>query len=208
MDIRKSVKFFLNLFCSTPIIGDFIYIKLHVYRSMPLKAFTQYLACKMGFSPVYWYRDRTCLISGTKKIYVGKNSFVGRPCSYLQGAGGIYIGNYVQLGPNVGVISANHDIYDQRVSVKKPIRIGDYSWIGMGSIVLPGVELGPRTIVGANSVVTKSFPEGYCVIAGNPAKLIKKLNEDEFVKYKTNREFYGFIPDKRFEKQRKKWLDI
>ena len=48
----------------------------------------------------------------------------------------------------------------------------------MNSMILPGVELGPRTVVGAGSVVTKSFPEGDCVIAGNPAKIIKKLGTE------------------------------
>ena len=46
----------------------------------------------------------------------------------------------------------------------------------MNSVVLPGVKLGDHTVVGAGSIVTKSFPEGYCVIAGNPAKMIKKIN--------------------------------
>lgn len=45
----------------------------------------------------------------------------------------------------------------------------------MNSILLPGVELGPHTIVGAGSVATKSFPEGNCITVGNPAKIIKKL---------------------------------
>ena len=45
----------------------------------------------------------------------------------------------------------------------------------MNSVILPGVTVGTRTIVGAGSVVTKSFPEGNCVVAGNPAKKIKDL---------------------------------
>lgn len=50
--------------------------------------------------------------------------------------------------------------------------------MGMNSMILPGVVLGPHTVVGAGSVVTKSFPNGYCVIAGVPAKLVKTIDCD------------------------------
>lgn len=53
--------------------------------------------------------------------------------------------------------------------------IGDKCWIGMNAMVLPGVVLSKGTIFGAGSVVTKSFEQGNCVIAGNPAKIIKTL---------------------------------
>lgn len=58
----------------------------------------------------------------------------------------------------------------------KKVVIGDKSWIGMNSLILPGVILGSNTIVGGGSVVTKSFPQGHCVIAGNPAKLLKVVD--------------------------------
>lgn len=54
----------------------------------------------------------------------------------------------------------------------KPITIGDNCWIGMNAVVLTGVELGDYTTVGAGAVVTHSFP-GHCVIAGNPARVIR-----------------------------------
>ncbi|WP_333558948.1 DapH/DapD/GlmU-related protein [Enterococcus lactis] len=57
--------------------------------------------------------------------------------------------------------------------------MGEQCWIGMNSVLLPGIILGPKTIVGAGSIVTKSFKEGNCVIAGNPAKVIRKLSSHE-----------------------------
>lgn len=57
---------------------------------------------------------------------------------------------------------------------KGPVIIGDNVWVGAGSCILPNVTIGNNCIIGANSVVTKSFPDN-CVIAGNPAKIIKQL---------------------------------
>ncbi|MCH6574207.1 MAG: acyltransferase [Bacteroidetes bacterium] len=135
-----------------------------------------------------------------KRIYVGINALIGRPGTYIQGKAEVHFGNYVQLAPNVGVLSSNHDLYDQRKSIDKKVVIGDYSWAGMNSVILPGVKLGTRTIVAAGSVVTKSFPEGYCVIAGSPAKIIRYLDKEKFVPWHDEEEFYGFIPKDVFEK--------
>lgn len=96
---------------------------------------------------------------------------------YYQAIGKITIGKGTYIGPNVGLITSNHtaenlDIHDD----PKEIVLGEQCWIGMNSVILPGVSLGDHTIVGAGSVVTKSFPTGNCIIAGNPAKIIKYLN--------------------------------
>lgn len=161
--------------------------------------------CKWGgYYPVH----QTCTIANIRKIYVGINSTVARPGCYLQGAGSIRFGDYVQLGPNVGILSANHDLYDQRKYNEAPIVIGDYSWIGMNSVVTAGVTLGPRTIVAAGAVVTKSFPEGFCVLAGVPAKVVKYLDKEKFVPWHYEQEYYGYIPKDKFESVRKKYLDI
>jgi len=106
------------------------------------------------------------------------NNFQGIGCYYQSfGDGKIIIGKGTWIASNVGLITTNHDIIDPDKHVKsKDIILGEKCWIGMNSVILPGVILGPHTTVGAGSIVTKSFEDGYCVIAGNPAKLIKKLD--------------------------------
>lgn len=90
----------------------------------------------------------------------------------------IIIGKGTWIAPNVGLITTNHDMLDPAAHVPgQDIRIGEACWIGMNAVILPGVTLGPHTTVGAGAVVTKSFPEGYCVIGGVPAKSIKSLKE-------------------------------
>ncbi len=104
------------------------------------------------------------------------NNFQTFGC-YFQGVGTIDIGYGTYIAPNVGLITANHSLDDPEQHLPaKSIILGEQCWIGMNSMILPGVELGPHTVVGAGSVVTKSFPEGHCVIAGNPARLIKQIS--------------------------------
>lgn len=160
------------------------------------------------FQKYYYPVHKTCTISNPRKVKVGVNSSIARPGCYIQGTGGIYIGKYVRLTPNVGILSSNHDLYDHNKYNTAPIKIGDYSWIGMNSVITAGVELGPRTIVAAGAVVTKSFPEGFCIIAGVPAKKIKDLDKELFKPWTYENEYYGFIPKEEFEKNPRKWLDI
>lgn len=96
---------------------------------------------------------------------------------YFQAFAPIHIGRGTYIAPNVGLITQNHDITDpSRRSEAKPIIIGEQCWIGMNAVLLPGVVLGQHTVVGAGSVVTKSFPEGNVVIGGNPARVLKTIS--------------------------------
>ncbi|WP_259756635.1 acyltransferase [Pseudomonas sp. GCEP-101] len=99
------------------------------------------------------------------------------PGTYFQNfKGHIHIGKGSYIAPNVGIITSNHDLMDlDKHSISEDVVIGRKCWIGMNSVILPGVELGDATIVAAGSVVTKSFKEGNIVIGGCPAKEIKKL---------------------------------
>jgi acetyltransferase-like isoleucine patch superfamily enzyme len=148
-------------------------------------------------------------VAGWQNILAGVETCPGyMPGCYIQAIGKIYIGDYTQISANVGLISANHDLFDSREHVIDAIKIGRYCWIGMGAVILPGVTLGDHTVVGANAVVTKSFTDGYCVIAGNPAKLIKNLNRDRCVSYRSKNEYHGYIPKSKFEDFRNAKLTV
>lgn len=127
---------------------------------------------------VRWPVHHTAVIHNPEKLSVGKETFPGdSPGVYINAANGVHIGSYTNLGPQVGIISANHDFINNEAQVAaSPIHIGDFCWLGMGAKVLPGVRLGPFTIVGAGAIVTRPFEEGYCVLAGNPAKIIRQLD--------------------------------
>lgn len=95
---------------------------------------------------------------------------------HIDGRNGIEIGDNVWIGPRVSLISMNHDLHDFNKYVAcKPIVIGANSWIATGAIILSGVVLGGHTVVAAGSVVTKSFPDGNQVLAGNPARVVRAL---------------------------------
>lgn len=154
---------------------------------------------------IYWPVHKNSVVFGN--INIGVNSSVGaQPGCYIQGIGKITIGDYTLLAPNVGIISANHDLHNFNNHIIRDVYIGDHCWIGMNSVLLPGVRLGNNTIVGAGSVVTKSFEEGNCVIAGNPARLIRKLTEQEVNNNKDEKEYYGYIPKEKMNDYRKKYL--
>lgn len=156
---------------------------------------------------VFWPTYKDVELTHPDNIHVGINSQVGlRPGNYIQGNGGLYIGSYVAITTNCGIISGNHDVLDHSKHIDKEVRIEDHCWIGMNSMILPGVHLGPRTVVGAGSVVTKSFPEGYCIIAGNPARKVKELDKTKFVPQKLKKEYYGYVPKEKFESFAKKHL--
>jgi acetyltransferase-like isoleucine patch superfamily enzyme len=143
-----------------------------------------------------WPVHFSSMITHAENIELGVDTAPGiMPGCYIQGGGGISVGSYTQIAANVGIISRNHEITDLRVHVKmeKPsVSIGDYCWIGMNSVILPGVKLGDFTIVGAGSVVTKSYLDGYCVLAGNPARVIKKIDPMTVVRYENMHKYIGF----------------
>lgn len=110
-------------------------------------------------------------------IRIGARSFVNYGLVALDVAP-ITIGDDVQIGPNVQLLTPTHPVEPVARRLKweaaEPITIGDNVWLGGGVIVCPGVTIGADTVVGAGAVVTKDLPAGV-VAVGNPARVIKRV---------------------------------
>jgi acetyltransferase-like isoleucine patch superfamily enzyme len=150
----------------------------------------------------YWPMHISSQVSHSEKILIGKHVNPGYQYGcYLHGVNGIIIGDYTFVAPNVGIMSGNHNPVDLRQQIKAgPIKIGRHCWLGMNSMILANVELGDFTIVAAGSIVTKSFKEGFCIIGGNPAKVLKILNSDDCVPYEVEFSHIGYIKAEQFDK--------
>lgn len=193
-----------------PKLRRFSFFKETVDSSTPISFSVWYNQKVVGHcKSAYWPVHPTSVVINPYNIYCGVETCPGySPGNYIQAIGKIYIGNYTSIAPNVGIIAANHNLYDNREHILSSVRIGEYCWIGMGAVILPGVELGDFTVVGAGAVVTKSFAEGFCVIGGNPARVIKKIDKSLCVRYQSKVEYNGYIPSKDFESYRKKHLTV
>ena len=112
------------------------------------------------------------------KLVIGDNVFINSNCLAMS-RGGITIEDDVMLAANVQLLSNNHDEYNRKVLLCKPIRIKKGAWIGAGASILPGVTVGENAIVGAGAIVTKDVGD-YEVAVGIPAKTIKTLDKDKF----------------------------
>lgn len=134
---------------------------------------------------VSWAVHYTSTVNYPEKIKRGKNVFPGdSPGNFIDGTNGISIGDFTNIGPNVGIISTNHNSINNAImDPAPPIKIGRFCWIGMNAVILPGVELGDFTIVGAGAVVTKSFTDGYCVLGGSPASKINDLDKNACIEF-------------------------
>lgn len=119
-----------------------------------------FFQCDYGYNITFgenFYANFNCVILDVCPVTFGKNTF---------------------LAPNVQIYTATHPLDAQeRISGReygKPISFGDHVWVGGSSVICPGVTVGHQVVIGAGSVVTKDIPDNV-VVAGNPAKIIKKL---------------------------------
>lgn len=110
-------------------------------------------------------------------IHIGDHFYGNYDMTFLDTCP-ITIGDHCYFGPNIGLYTPVHPLdpvqRNADVEMGKPITIGNSAWLGGRVTILPGVTLGDNVVVGAGSVVTKSFGDNV-VIAGNPARVIKTI---------------------------------
>lgn len=118
-------------------------------------------------------------------LFIGEDTIIGPYCHISGTENNIVIGKKVGIADRVFISTTNHR-YDD---ITKPIKsqgfvsrgdvvIDDECWIGIGSSILSGVNIGKHSVIGANSVVTHDIPP-YSVAVGNPARVIKRYNSEK-----------------------------
>ncbi len=112
---------------------------------------------------------------------VGKNFFLNVN-GKLMDSGKITIGDNVFIAPNVSIVTEEHSMDTEERAAgyeyTRPVTIGDNVWICTGAIILPGVNIGSGSVIGAGSVVTKDIPPN-CVAVGVPCKVIRIKGDNE-----------------------------
>jgi len=92
----------------------------------------------------------------------------------------VRIGDYTQFGPGVQILTPMHPFNAElrrKQEYGKPIEIGSDVWVGGGALILPGVRIGARTVIGAGSIVTRDIPDGVFA-AGNPCRVIREIADE------------------------------
>lgn len=130
---------------------------------------------------------------------INRNVTVGDYANFngltIIGGGTLTIGNYFHSGKDIVIITESHNFenaesipYDKK-RIKRPVVIGDYVFIGHGSILMGPLSVGEGAIVAAGSVVVKDVPS-CAMVGGNPAKVIKFRDLEHFRKLKAEQKFF------------------
>lgn len=161
-----------------------IYSRLRVFGGGKIRLGDNFmLTSGDGINPISSNLEACFLVESGATVTIGDD--VGMSSTRLWIADSLTIGNHVKVGAGVLIIDTDTHPIDYRLrrttndgTLHAPISIGDDVWIGAQSIILKGVTIGPRSIIGAGSVVTRDIPAD-CIAAGNPARVIRQIGQQQ-----------------------------
>lgn len=173
MDVTKIIKRFL---VPGPIKTLFFLIK-HRCKVSPKAEID--LSENLQLAPGCVVSSFTKIKASDGKLIVGERSSFEFGCFVASGQAGISIGKNCMVGPNVSIIGNSYNYNKKGVNLEdlgktsKGVKIGDNVWIGAGSVILDGSEIGDDTIIVANSLINRKY-KGSEILQGSPAKSIMK----------------------------------
>ncbi len=112
-----------------------------------------------------------------KQMTFGNHVFINHNFTAMS-IGGTKLGDNVQIGPHVTMVTNNHDLTNRYVLKCREIVVGNNVWIGAGASIMPGVHIGDNAVIAGGAVVTKDIPAN-TVAGGNPARVIRRLDGAE-----------------------------
>ena len=116
-----------------------------------------------------------------KNIHVGDHFFANYNCTILDMAE-VRIGHNCLMAPNAAIYTAAHPVQAPgraaKVGYATPVTIGNDVWIGANAVILPGVVIGDGVVVAAGAVVNRDVPPNV-VVAGNPARIVKEIDQTQ-----------------------------
>lgn len=146
------------------VIGRLPFISLrHIFLRYYLKSLGQSSSIQMG-----------CRFLNGRKVLLGDRNVINFGCLLDGRHYSITTGADVSIGPEATILTLGHDPQSLTFADRGgDVVIGDHAWIAYRAIILPGVTVGEGAVVGAGSVVTQDVAP-YTIVAGNPARFIKK----------------------------------
>ncbi len=147
-----------------------------IIQMIPIRRLRRKLAYKFGWFPNNYVQPGVSILS-IRNLKLGGNVYIGANGTCLCCEGGITIGENCAIGQGCFFLTSNHNYKSKthvpfdNVGIKQRIEIGKNVWIGVRSMICPGVKIEDGAIVAMGSVVTKSVPK-CAIVGGNPAKII------------------------------------
>jgi maltose O-acetyltransferase len=164
------------------ILRPFFYMIIRMLPALKMNGLKVFLYNRLGYelAPGVTIASSAKII-GNIRVKVGQGTFIGHETMIIGGASKVMIGDNVDISSRVNIVTGTHevDMENERSAghgMGKDVTIESGVWIGFGVMIMPGVKIGYKAVIGAGSVVTKDIPP-YAIAAGNPCKVIKQYDQ-------------------------------